>query len=323
MREHGLSRAKLQPTKNWCRRLQPSGGGVVMVHVGKTGGGSLAQYFLSPRFRSCTADFCWCTTPEELAARGAASSTARAPAFCQIHLRPVRRADVDRKRLLITVRDPVDRAVSAFEFRHPTRGESAVRFPRSDFELRLYKCYDSVRAWVGGLDDATGECGDVARAAIDPLAVERGGTDRVAHGRSSQLDKGLVYYFDAAVRSLLPTLEYTLVRQEQLEDDARRALRWLGWPAPTARFPQAHAAYRARGATDLTAAERRVLAQHLGKEYELLRALEANEIGRRAGNATASGALPDVGVAKHFCRSYDAQAVGRGPVVPRTGIRGS
>ena len=57
MREHGLSRARLQPTKNWCRRLQPSGSGVVMVHVGKTGGGSLAQYFLSPRFRSCTAEF--------------------------------------------------------------------------------------------------------------------------------------------------------------------------------------------------------------------------------------------------------------------------
>ena len=187
--------------------------------------------------------------------------------------------------------------------------------PRSPFEQRLYKCYDSVRAWVGGLDDATGECGDLARAAIDPLT-----TDRVAHGRSSQLDKGLVYYFDA-VRSLLPTLEYTLVRQEQLEDDARRALRWLGWPAPTARFPQAHAAYRARGATDLTAAERRVLAQRLGKEYELLRALEANEIGRRAGNATARGALPGLGVAKHFCRSYDAQAVGN-RVVPRT-ARGS
>ena len=310
MREHGLSRARLQPTKNWCRRLQPSGGGVVMVHVGKTGGGSLAHYFLSSQFRQCAADFCWCTTPEELAARGTASSAARAPAFCQIHLRPVRRADVERKRLLITVRDPVDRAVSAFEFRHPTRGESAARFPRSDFELRLYKCYDSARAWVGGLD-ATGECGDLARAAVDPA-------DRVAHGRSSQLDKGLVYYFDA-VRNLLPTLEYALVRQEQLEDDARRALRWLGWPAPTARFPQAHAAYRAHGATTLTAAERRVLAQHLDKEYELLRALEANEIGRRAGNATARGPLPDVGVAKHFCRSYDAQAVGRGPVVPRTG----
>ena len=308
MREHGLPRARLQPTKNWCRRLQPSGGGVVMVHVGKTGGGSLAQYFLSSRFRSCTADFCWCTTPEELAARGAAaSSAAHAPAFCQIHLRPVRRADVERRRLLITVRDPVDRAVSAFEFRHPTRGESAVRFARSPFELRLYKCYDSVRDWVGGLG-ATGECGDVARAAINPFAMERGG-DHVAHGRSSQLDKGLVYYLDA-VRSLLPTLEYTLVRQEQLEDDARRALRWLGWPAPTARFPQAHAAYRARGATDLTATERRVLAQHLDKEYELLRALEANEVGRRAGNVTAHGALPDVGVAKHFCRSYDAQAVG-------------
>ena len=124
--------------------------------------------------------------------------------------------------MLITVRDPVDRAVSAFEFRHPTRGENAVRFPRSDFELRLYKCYDSVRDWVGGLG-ATGECGDLARAAINP-------TDRVAHGRSSQLDKGLVYYLDA-LRDLLPTLEYTLVWQEQLEDDARRALRWLGWPA--------------------------------------------------------------------------------------------
>ena len=38
MREHGLSRGRLQPTKNWCRRLQPSGGGVVMgdfaLHVG-------------------------------------------------------------------------------------------------------------------------------------------------------------------------------------------------------------------------------------------------------------------------------------------------
>ena len=39
--------------------------------------------------------------------------------------------------------------------------------------------------------------------------MERGGTDRVAHGRSSQLDKGLVYYFDT-VRSLIPTLEPTL-----------------------------------------------------------------------------------------------------------------
>ena len=94
MREHGLSRARLQPTKNWCRRLQPTGGGVVMVHVGKTGA-SLAILSIAT-ISVLQRRLLLVHHAEELVARGAAASAARAPAFCQIHLRPVRRADVER-----------------------------------------------------------------------------------------------------------------------------------------------------------------------------------------------------------------------------------
>ena len=138
MRADMASRARLQPTKNWCRRLQPTGGGVVMVHVGKTGGGASRSTFCRRDFAPAPRTFAGAPRQRSCGARRRASA-ARAPAFCQIHLRPVRRADVERKRMLVTVRDPVDRAVSAFEFRHPTRGERGASRDRRAAAVQMLR----------------------------------------------------------------------------------------------------------------------------------------------------------------------------------------
>ena len=142
--------------------------GVVFVHVGKTGGGAIA---VDLKVRNHSTGFCGrCGTRQP-----AGPWLSAAAQGCQVHLRPVLPHEVALRRWFIAVRDPLERAISAFNFRHPSRGEPGV-WRRSPSELALYRCFGHVNAFANALpdssaasalaDDSTHYCGGLARRAL-------------------------------------------------------------------------------------------------------------------------------------------------------------
>ena len=129
-----------------------------LVHVGKTGG-STVRFFL----RQNELD------------------------FLDFHEKPpVDSAHAEFfDRWVVTVRDPVDRAVSAFNWRHPCGGGGSKLDHASqderDFEARLYGCFEHVRDFANALEDET-DCGAVARESL------------VSPNLSHHMGKGLHYY---------------------------------------------------------------------------------------------------------------------------------
>jgi len=103
-------------------------GEVVVIHVGKTCGGSVVDYV--PKFTKLS----------------------------EIHLRPVMPSDLDTAPLVVVVvRDPVDRVISAFNWHSATGGRPMAAaisdaHPRDTADSILYDCF----ATVGAFADAVG-----------------------------------------------------------------------------------------------------------------------------------------------------------------------
>jgi hypothetical protein len=111
----------------------------------------------------------------------------------------------------------VERVISSFNWRHPTRGgHVGCSSCAADFrENELYTCFDNVNDFVESLNRSN-FCGFVARRAL---------TAGVGH-----VGKGFKYYFED-ILPLLPNMTFKLVNTASFDKDLRCALRWLGFPA--------------------------------------------------------------------------------------------
>ena len=73
------------------------------------------------------------------------------------------------RRWLVSTRDPINRTISAFNWRSPDGGGAPPdrhRWPGSyDFEMSLYKCFPKVNDFAEALND-TSNCGTIARQAL-------------------------------------------------------------------------------------------------------------------------------------------------------------
>lgn len=198
---------------------------VHFVHVGKTGGGTI---------RSVLGALCDCTP-------------------LQVHVRPVSTKEVSA-RLIVSVRDPVDRVLSSFNWRHPLRGGDIYCPSRScgsnvrerELEKELYNCFDTVNDFAEALSQSH-FCGLVARRAL---------TEGVGH-----LGKGFRYYFEDVLH-LLPNMTFKLVNTESFDKDLRCALRWLGFPANAVdalEYEHKHREYPGKNETFLSPKARRNL----------------------------------------------------------------
>ena len=122
---------------------------VLFVHVGKTCGGSAVAYLR------------------------------RAVNVTEVHLRPVRREEVERaSHVIVSVRDPTERVVSAFDWHRPGgdrtigrcfhRKKDVERYGNSCADDELYKCAATADAFADlvASRNSTDRCARVALSLI-------------------------------------------------------------------------------------------------------------------------------------------------------------
>lgn len=188
--------------------LNPFRHPVLLIHTGKTGGSTLDGVL----------------------------KRARLP-FDHVHVHPVPHALVANHPLIVvSVRDPVSRFVSAWEFVRREAGthvDAAIaRFGTgrsSLFPIDVYACFSSVAAFADGLD-APGTCGDLARSLTQPLPPV---------GHLSHLTMGYCYHLGGVLDVLgSRRRRHWVVRQEALRVDALGMLKWLNQTNPHAAAPR-------------------------------------------------------------------------------------
>ena len=126
---------------------------LVFLHVGKTGGTSAIQALNMAKGKNYVKN---CTLPITVS---------------EVHMDRPDKTVLDSGFPVMSVRDPIARVVSAFNYRHPARGgnvhhKALPGAPDADpLEVELYSCFDHVNSFAEALTDAT-HCGDVARRAF-------------------------------------------------------------------------------------------------------------------------------------------------------------
>ena len=230
---------------------------VLFVHVGKTCGGTIAAELRKNRV-----------------------------AYHEVHLDKLDRETLAQyKHIIVSARDPVERVVSAFNWRSPhacreRKGECTP--PRAvdkyDGERGLYNCFADVQHFVdavtGGSKVTTLTCHMLAHSFFYGVGVGAGG--------GSHIGKGLSWYIGPVLHELLRReSDLWVVRAEACEHDLEGGIRWLrgddtldvlrsGWVHP------------ARNTTDETSttinsSSRKNLQRRLEAEYQILQlALDAS-----------------------------------------------
>lgn len=145
---------------------------------------------------------------------------------------PVRPKDVQGHKNIIALRDPVSRAISAFNWRHPAHGSAldhtgkdGVKFRASVVrakaalaraghgtalvtEAMLYACFDHANDFANALDEPTA-CGYVARRALaSPRAAGNVGSNSKGAEITGHLPRGFAYYLADVLHLLTATGAY-------------------------------------------------------------------------------------------------------------------
>ena len=125
--------------------------------------------------------------------------SARVEAGPQVHLRqpsPSVLAAFDK--VIVTARDPIDRLISAFNWRHPSNPQihNNPFGGRADpEEAKLYHCFDSVHAFAEALDSRnTSTCAELARTMLSGPKSKR--------GRWSMLGDDMRWYLERVLPQL-------------------------------------------------------------------------------------------------------------------------
>jgi len=218
------------------------------VHVGKAGGGTIRSFLDANRL-----------VPHEY------------------HLKPLPRDHLRRgvcSSVVVSLRDPVDRAVSAFNWRHFVGGKEHV--PRSAEDLRvetqLYGCFPNVTAFAQAFlrPASTDNCTRLARWAVRPNVRPR---DFPAKGH---LWKGFRYHLMGAM-SRLRHQPLFVARVAHMDDDLRAIPRRLGRTlrVDPADMPKAHGEYPLARARVEDADAKEALRAALKFEYDVVAKIEA------------------------------------------------
>ena len=229
---------------------------VLFVHVGKTCGGSAVAYLR------------------------------RAVNVTEVHLRPVKREEVERaSHIIVSVRDPTERVVSAFEWHRPGgdrtygrcfhRKRDVERYGNSCADDELYKCAATADAFADlvASRNATDRCARVAKAFLAPDAGARLLGEPLHFARLSHINRGFTFYLREQALDRLKGKRVWVVEASACERDARAFLAGLSLHQdrtfPAAHRPGPHAlSYRRRAAImDALAHEYRTL-QSLAKRAE-------------------------------------------------------
>ena len=194
----------------------------------------------------------------------------------EYHMRQPAPADLQKRKTAITTRDPVDRAVSAFNWRHPSNPQihNNPFGGRADpEEARLYHCFDSVHAFAEALDSRnTSTCAELARTMLTGPKSKR--------GRFSLLGDDVRWYLERVLPQLRRgEVDFTLTHVASLDADVNYAVQWItDWASPETQSVEMSSVhdddYPKKYDTDLSTSGRRLLRAALQPEYDLLEELE-------------------------------------------------
>jgi len=231
------------------------------VHVGKAGGDSIKSMLKIV-----------CTTSTNCRS-GIRSNDP------QVHLRPVSDAEWTRwtsteriDALVVSLRDPVSRVISAFNWRHPRGGfpvgyMGGIPYPDSTtanpWEVALYQCFEEVNDLANALYSSSW-CGHVARQALGPNSV-------------GHVGKGLEFYFSGLLYRIpvLLSLPIYAVRVKNMQDDFNCLCHTLHLPN-VSNVPKANSAYPRQHATYLNSTGYSSLRRFLATEYLLYQILDTH-----------------------------------------------
>ena len=194
----------------------------------------------------------------------------------EYHMRQPEPSDLQKRKTAITTRDPVDRAVSAFNWRHPSNPQihNNPFGGRADpEEARLYHCFDSVHAFAEALDSRnTSTCAELARTMLTGPKSKR--------GRFSLLGDDVRWYLERVLPQLRRgEVDFTLTHVASLDADVNYAVQWItDWASPETQSVEMSSVhdddYPKKYDTDLSTSGRRLLRAALQPEYDLLEELE-------------------------------------------------
>lgn len=178
---------------------------------------------------------------------------------CHVHTGRIEPPVAESARYLISVRDPIDRVVSAFNWKHPGNGGGGGgRRKKSGSSSFLYRCFDTVDRFALGIK-AADECGDTARKWL---------TEPHAH-----ITMGLEFYLGAVLEAVLAR-PYFLLRTESYDRDIMAAAQWIGCTYRP-RNRRKHSAYAMSNQTFLSPQGRASFREAFAREYDILEQLEA------------------------------------------------
>ena len=237
---------------------------VLFVHVGKTCGGSAVAFLR------------------------------RAVNVTEVHLRPVKREEVEgASHIIVSVRDPAERVVSAFEWHRPGgdrtigrcyhRKKDVERYGNSCADDELYKCAATADAFADlvASRNSTDRCARVAKAFLAPDAGTKLLGEPLHFARLSHINRGFGFYLGEQTLDRLqgrrrsrsrPTLKppVWVVEASACERDARAFLAGLSLDQGRT-FPTAHR----QGPHALSYRRRAAIMDALAHEYRALQALAA------------------------------------------------
>ncbi|KAJ1630842.1 hypothetical protein T492DRAFT_1000173 [Pavlovales sp. CCMP2436] len=233
----GLPRSKLSSSD------YASGKEILHVHVGKTAGASVEAFLVANRIGHTQVHV--------------GSGAARVHRLLKWH-----------KHVLVALRDPADRVVSAFNWRH-TQGGGNVNRPRRTraFENELYKCFPTVTSFAMSFVNGTGRCNDLAEESVEPTSA------------SSYVHIGMGYrhYFGARVLALLERRVrsgeaklYAVPTGPAILSKVLSMCARIGIPLRAPSLKHVNANYLRHAEIVESAEAMRALRQRLGFEYEVL-----------------------------------------------------
>ena len=225
-------------------------------------------------------------------------------------------------KVIMSSRDPIDRFVSAFNWRSPQNTDRKKNRPDATkwggIETDLYDCYTHVRGLANALaasrHGAKNNRTRCQRLAWDSCGPWRKYTDKMPSGAMVQL--GASFYVAKAGVPAFLSRPFELVHLENLAEDMQRIYLWLGCDPASAepevakavsllynssgyrffRIPSSHVKYQGKDDTGLSDGGRKALRECLNHDYNVLDRLEGGlrrqRDERESGRSTKRSTKP-------------------------------
>jgi hypothetical protein len=226
------SATDIRVVKNALRGVEPKGAHRLLIHVGKTCGTSVAMSLHT----DCLQRGCPHSLPE-------------------VHVNPTSPRALDqRTAILITVRDPVERLISAFNYVQ---------------DRKVHGCYATAEAFLNGIAFDVSPCGDLVRSmfATPPASF------------SSHFNMGLCFYV-GGIMDILCSHRIWVIETHSCASDTYLAMKWLNMSLPKA-ANHANPSSRAEKKTNISAQTADRLRQFLDYEFFALDALKAMSVNKK------------------------------------------